>query len=64
MAEDYVSEMKRLAARFFTAEVSRQGLAELIDDDGRPTMEAKRSIRRSIVLAQTFMGEVARSTRA
>ncbi len=64
MADDYASEMKRLAARFFTAELSRQGLAELIDEDGRPTMEAKRNIRRSIVLAQAFMGEVARSTRA
>lgn len=64
MAEDYVSEMKRLAAQFFTAELTRQGMAELVDDEGRPTMEAKRSIRRSIVLAQSFMGEVARSTRA
>ena len=64
MAEDYVTEMKRLAAQFFTAELGRQGIGELVDEEGRPTMEAKRSIRKSIILAQAFMGEVARSTRA
>lgn len=64
MAEDYVTEMKRLAAQFFTAELRRQGMEEWVDEDGRPTLEAKRTIRKSIILAQAFMGEVARSTRA
>lgn len=64
MADDYVTEMKKLASQFFTAELGRQGLDSLVDEEGRATMEAKRSIRKSIILAQAFMGEVARSTRS
>lgn len=64
MADDYVSEMKKLASQFMTAEVGRMGLDAWVDEEGRPTQEAKRTIRKSIILAQTFMGEVARSTRS
>ncbi len=64
MADDYAREIKRLASQFFTAEVGRVGINDLIDEEGRPTQEAKRTIRKSIVLAQTFYGEAARSTRA
>lgn len=63
MSEDYGTEMKRLASQFFSAEIGRRGMEELVDEEGRPTLEAKRAIRKCIVLAQTFMGEVARVTR-
>lgn len=63
MSDDYAAEIKRLASQFFTAEAARLGIEGFVDDDGRPTQEAKRTIRKSIVLAQTFYGEVARSTR-